>query len=82
MKDHLASLGLMFCQHVESLSHFYFLDQDYRYKSVATEIPYNAGLTPVRTAEERTRDSCMQGNDSAAAQRCRTMLIIAITIIV
>ena len=28
-----------------------YIDQDYRYKSAASQIPYDAGLTPVRTTE-------------------------------
>ena len=33
-----------------------FLEQDYRYKSVATKTLHDVGLVPVRIAEDRTRD--------------------------
>ena len=31
-------------------------DQDYRYKSVGTQIPYDTGLAPVHPAGNRTWD--------------------------
>ena len=45
------------------------MDQDYRYKSVATQIPHDAGLILVGTARDQTQDRCMQGSDIATSLR-------------
>jgi hypothetical protein len=46
MKDRLARLGVMCGQHVSLTDIVGFLDQDYHYKSVATQIPHDVGLGP------------------------------------
>ena len=43
MKDHPTSLGLTCGQHVETLAIVGFLDQDLRCKSIAVQIPQDAG---------------------------------------
>ena len=43
-----------------------FLDQDCRYKSVATKTPQYAWLVWVRPAADRTRNYCVRGSDSAS----------------
>ena len=44
VKDHSASLDMTCSQHLESLPVACFIDQDYSYKTVATNIPQDAGL--------------------------------------
>jgi hypothetical protein len=39
-----AGLGVTYSQHLESLSVVGFLNQDYRYKSVTTQIPHDTDL--------------------------------------
>ena len=46
-----------------------FLDQDYRYKSVAMRTLRDSGLTPTRSAGNRTRDCYIKGNDFALQRR-------------
>ena len=41
-----------------------FLGKDYRYKSVATQIPHDAGLALIRLVSDRIRDRCLQSSDS------------------
>ena len=38
-----------------------FLDEDYHYRSVATQIPHDAELAQIRAAEDRTQD-CVRGS--------------------
>ena len=42
-----------------------FLDQDYRYETVVTQIPHDADLALVRPADDRTRDRCVRNSASA-----------------
>ena len=58
IKVHTASLREMCCQQIESAKVVGFLGQNYRYKSIATQIPPDAGLVLIRTAVDRTRDRC------------------------
>ena len=46
-----------------------------RYKSVATQIPYNADLTPIDPARDRTWDRSVQGGDSASAPLWRKKIM-------
>ena len=46
-----------------------FLDQDYCYRSVATQIPHDFGLALVNPAVGQTQDPCIQGRDSGSAPR-------------
>ena len=48
-------------RHVESPS------WDYRYQTVATQIPHVAGLSPTRSVGNRTWDRFMRGSDSTSA---------------
>ena len=50
-----------------------FLDQDYHYKSVATQIPHYAGLTPIHPARDRSWEHCVQDNDSVSVPLQQTV---------
>ena len=41
-----------------------FLDHDYRYRSIATQIPYNLRLAMIRPARDGTQDCTGRGNES------------------
>ena len=50
VKDHSATLEMTYSQHVDSPPPSVvsgFLDRNYRYKSVATQIPHDYGLTSI-----------------------------------
>ena len=47
MKDNPVSLETMCGQHVDPPNVVDFLDRDYYYKQVATEIPHDAGLEAI-----------------------------------
>ena len=47
IKNYPAGLGVNCGQHVDSLAIVGFLDRDYRYRSVSTQIPHDAGLAPI-----------------------------------
>ena len=47
------------CQHVESTAVVNFLDHDYCYKSVVTQVPYDTVLTAIRSAGDLIRDRCV-----------------------
>ena len=49
VNDHPASLGVMCRRHVESPAVFYFIERDYFYKSVATQIPHDFVFEPIPT---------------------------------
>ena len=53
MNDDQARSGVMCSQHVNSPTHIYFLDQNYRYKLVATHAPVDAGLAPIPKLAEK-----------------------------
>ena len=44
----------MYCQHVETPAVFGFVNYDYRSKSVATQIPYDAELTPIPYTDRKS----------------------------
>ena len=46
-----------------------FLNQDYHYKSVATQISRDYGLTLIRPAGDRTRDGRERDSDSFGSQQ-------------
>ena len=47
VEGHPASLRVTCSHYVESSTVIVFLDRNYRYKSVATQIPHNYGLEPI-----------------------------------
>ena len=56
VKDHLTSLGVtLVCKSPPVIVGF--LDQDYHYRSVAIQIPHDAGLAPVHSAGLRPGSS-------------------------
>ena len=58
MKDP-ASLGVIYWETSSSPAVVGFLEQDYSYKSIATQIPHNARLAPFRPHGDRSRDHCV-----------------------
>ena len=44
-----------------------FVDHDYHYKSVTTEIPHDVGLELICLAGDRTQDHCVRDSDFATA---------------
>ena len=68
MKYHPDSLEVTCDQHVSSP----FIDQDYRWKSVATQIPHDAGLTSLRSDGNQTRDGCVRVSNGHNFPRGRT----------
>ena len=48
VKDRPGSLRMVCGEHIDSPTVVIYLDQNYRYKSEATEIPPDVGLTPTR----------------------------------
>ena len=64
-----ASLEVTCGQHVDFPVVVGFIDHNYRYKLVATRIPYDAGFAPVHPAGERIRDHCVQVSDFTSALR-------------
>ena len=77
MKDQPASLGVT-CGHMSIPPVVVdFLDPDYCYKSVATQIRQDVGLGPARTVGDRTRDQCVRDSYSACALWRRTNSILS-----
>ena len=58
MKEHPVSLEVICGQLVESLAVVGFLDENYHYQSVATQIPHDARLAPVRPGIEPGTAAC------------------------
>jgi hypothetical protein len=47
VNDHSASIGVPRGQHIESPAVVGFIDRNYRYKSVPTQISHDIGLAPI-----------------------------------
>ena len=73
MKDYPANLGVKYGEQVESPAFIDFLNRDYSFKSITTQISHNVGLISIRFGRNQTRVRCLRSSDSAYAQQRRTL---------
>jgi hypothetical protein len=55
-----------------------FPDQDYRYKPVATQIPYGAGFAPIHFEGSRMLDRCVEVLLLPLDYDCRTFIYLQV----